>query len=454
MSMKEYDVVVIGAGSAGQSVAAAAAKAGKTVAITEGREYGGTCPLRGCDPKLVLHAAAETMHRLHNLRGKGFTSDPDFSWPDLMEWKRSFTEPIPENSQERMRENGVEVYESYATFIDAHTLQLTDEVRIKGKTIVVATGLRPTPLDFPGSEYLYTSDDFLEMDELPGEMVIVGGGYIGTETSQISHALGCRVTVIVSDDVPLSKFDHDLAGLLLTSAEERGIKFHLNTRAKAIRKTGDRFEVDVEDKDGQQTTLTTDRVIHCAGRTPNIGELDLDAAGIEHDKKKGIVVDDRLRTNLPHVYAVGDCTDNGLPLSPVASYDATVLSEILFEGSDRKVEYYPLPTVAFSLPGMAAVGMTADEAQKARKEGRKIAERFADASDWYHARHLNSPVFAYKVFLDEDEDRILGAHLLGPDVTELINLFYLAILQKTRVAELKKMIFAYPTPASTLKSML
>ncbi|MBB4078370.1 glutathione reductase (NADPH) [Lewinella aquimaris] len=454
MSTKEYDVIVVGAGNAGQSVATAAAEAGKSVAITEGRDYGGTCPLRGCDPKLVLHAVAETVHRFHNLRGKGFTDEPGFSWPDLMAWKRTFTEPIPPKSQEKMRENGVEVYESYATFTDDHTLRLEDDLSIRGKTIVLATGMRPTPLDFPGSEHLLTSDDFLDMDDLPEEMIVIGGGYIGTETSQISHALGCRVTVIVSDEVPLSKFDHDLADMLRKASEERGIKFHLNSKAGAVRKVGNRFEVDIENKEGQKSTLTTDRVIHCAGRVPNIDKLDLEAAGVKYDKKKGIAVDGKLRTNLPHVYALGDCADSGLPLSPVASYAGSVLSDMLFDDREREISYFPLPTVAFSLPGMAAVGMTADEAKEARKEGREITERFADATDWYHARHLGSPVFAYKIFIDEKEDRILGAHLLGPNVTELINLFYLAISEKTRISALKQLIFAYPTAASTLKSML
>ena len=452
MSVKEFDVLVVGAGAAGQTVATAAAKAGKTVAMTEGRAYGGTCPLRGCDPKLVLHAAAEALYHVDRLRGKAFTSAPGFSWADLMAWKRTFTEPIPPKAEQKMKDSGIEVFSAYGAFVDAHTMRFGD-IQVKGKTIVLATGMKPATLDIPGNEHLYHSDDFLDMDELPAEMVIIGGGYIGTESAHVAGALGCKITMIVTESVPLDKFDHDLADLLRKSDEERGITFHLNSKATAVRKQGDRFEVDVADEEGNLTTLTTDRVLHCAGRIPNIEELQLDAAGIEVTDKKKIKVDKQLRTSLPHVYAIGDCNDGGLPLTPVASYEAAIVNGNLFDNTDREVDYYPIPTVAFCLPGMASVGMTAKEYEEA-KETSNIKMYYKDATDWYHARHLNSPVFAYKLFVDEDKDLLLGAHLLGPGVVEMINMLYLAIVEKTPVSTLRKLLYAYPTACSTLKSML
>ena len=452
MSVKEFDLLVVGAGATGQLVATEAADAGKTVAMTEGRAYGGTCPLRGCDPKLVLHAAAEAMYHVDRLRGKGFTSTPGFSWPDLMAWKRSFTEPIPQKAREKMEEHGIEVYSDYASFVDPHTMQFGD-TRVKGKTIVLATGMKPAPLDIPGNEHLYHSDDFLDMDDLPAEMVVIGGGYIGTESAHVATALGCKVKMIVTESVPLDKFDHDLADLLRKSDEERGMTFHLNSKATEVRKQGNRFEVDVEGEDGSTSTVTTDRVLHCAGRVPNTDELRLDRVGIEVTDKKKIKVDQELRTTLPHVYAVGDCSDGGLPLTPVGTYEAAIVSHNLFTDKDERTDYYPIPTVAFCLPGMASVGMTAKEYKEAKDE-RSIKMYYKDASDWYHARHLNSPVFAYKLFVDEEKDVLLGAHLLGPGVPELINLFYLAIKEKTKVSVLKRLLWAYPTACSTVKSML
>ncbi len=451
MSIKEYDVAIVGAGAAAQGVAIRAAKAGKSVVMTEGRDYGGTCPLRGCDPKLVLHAAAEAMFHVDLLRGKAFTSTPDFSWADLMAWKRSFTHAIPPKSRRKMEQHGIVVHDAYAAFEDAHTLRFGDDLRVKGKAIVLATGMKPAPLNIPGAELMLTSDEFLEMDDLPAEMIIVGGGYIGSETAHICHAFGCAVTLIVSESVPLDKFDKDLAGILMKSDKARGMKFHLESQAVAVRRQGKHYEVDIEDDSGKRTTLTTERVIHCAGRVPNLEALQLDRAGIKYDDQKGIAVDAFLTTNLTHVYAIGDCTDRGLPLTPVASYDAKVLARALFEGRKEEVDYYPIPTVAFCLPGIASVGMTAQEAEGS---SRKITVNYKDASDSFHAHHRNAPVFAYKVLIDEAEDLVVGAHLVGPGATELINLFYLIIRQRIPVAELDELILAYPTAASTIPSML
>ncbi|MGB3799546.1 MAG: NAD(P)/FAD-dependent oxidoreductase [Lewinella sp.] len=450
MSDKEYEVIVVGAGSAGQSVAIAAAGAGKTTAIIEGRAFGGTCPLRGCDPKLVLHAAAEAMYRVERLNGKGFTDKPGFTWADLMAWKRSFTEPVPESSQEKMQNHGIDTYSDYASFIDDHTLDVGG-TKLHGDTIVLATGMKPAPLDIPGNEFLLTSDEFLEMDDLPAEMIIVGGGYIGTETAHICHALGAQVTLVITEDVPLDKFDHDLSGLLRQADEDRGMTYQINSKVTAVRQVGKGYEVDVEDSAGQKDTLLTDRVIHCAGRVPNTKKLSLQAAGVQTDDKHRIKVDDGLRTNVNHIYALGDCAATGLPLTPVGTYAASVLNANLFGGEDRRVDYYPIPTVAFALPAMASVGMTATEADES---DRNLTVHYKVATDWFHAQHQNAAIFAFKLITDEDKDVLVGAHLLGPGSSDLINLLYLAIRQEIPLSEVKRMIFAYPTAASNFTAML
>ena len=450
MSEKQYEVVVVGAGSSGQSVALAAAGAGKSVAIVEGRAFGGTCPLRGCDPKLVLHAAAEAMYRVQRLAGKGFTGTPPFRWPDLMQWKRSFTEPIPPSSRKKMQDNGIDTYADYAAFTDEHTLTVGGQT-LRAETIVLATGMKPAPLDIPGNEFLFTSDEFLEMDDLPAEMVIIGGGYIGTETAHIAHALGCKITLVITEDVPLDKFDHDLSNLLRQADEDRGMTYHINCKATEVRQEGDRFAVDVEDPTGEVTTLTTDRVIHCAGRVPNVAELQLERAGIEVNDQQKILVDKQLRTNLAHIYAVGDCAASGLPLTPVGTYAASVLNDHLFGEGKRELDYHPIPTVAFALPGMASVGMTASEGEAS---DRTVTTHYKVASDWFHARHLNAAVFAFKLLVDEQKGVLLGAHLLGPGATDLINLLTVMIKHEIPVQDIERTIFAYPTSASNVASML
>ena len=450
MSDKQYEVIVVGAGSAGQSVALAAAGAGKSVAIVEGRAYGGTCPLRGCDPKLVLHAAARAMDQVGRLRGRGFTDTPGFSWQDLMEWKRSFTDDIPDKSRAKMQNHGVDVYDDYASFTGDRTLRVAGHT-LTAETIVLATGMRPAPLDIPGAEHLLTSDEFLSMEDLPEEMIVVGGGYIGSETAHICYALGCRITLIVSEDIPLAKFDPDLAAQLRQADEDRGITYHLNSRATAVRPSGGRFAVDIEDAGGGTRTLLTDRVIHCAGRIPNTEALDLSAAGVAVDDRGAIAVDDRLATSAPSIFALGDCAATGLPLTPVGTYAAAVLNDNLFQGGERRVEYYPIPTVAFTLPPIASVGMTAREAGHS---DRALTVHSQVATDWFHARHEHASVFSFKLIVDDERGTLVGAHLLGPGAPDLINLLNLAIRQNIQVRELRQMIFAYPTAASTIASML
>ena len=289
------------------------------------------------------------------------------------------------------------------------------------------------------------------MDDLPAEMVIIGGGYIGSETAHIAHALGCQVTLVITEDVPLEKFDHDLANLLRQADEDRGITYHINSKATEVRKEGNRFAVVVEDPTGATSILTTERVIHCAGRVPNVAELQLDRVGIQVDDKHRILVDEHLRTNLRHVYAVGDCAASGLPLTPVGTYAASVLNNHLFGDGSRELEYYPIPTVAFCLPGMASVGMTAAEAEASE---RTVTTHYKVATDWFHPRHLNAAVFAFKLFVDEERGLLLGAHLLGPGATELINLLTLMIKEEIPVGNIAETIFAYPTNASNVASML
>ena len=447
---QHFDYLVIGAGNAGQTVAKAAAQAGHSVALTEGRAYGGTCPLRGCDPKLVLHAAAKAMQQVDRLQGKAFTSHPGFTWSDLMNWKRSFTEPIPASAREKMEEAGVTVFSEYASFVDARTMRFGD-TEVTGDTIVLSVGQKPAPLDIPGKEHLLTSDDFLDMDDLPDEMVIIGGGYIGTETAHVCQALGCKITIVVSESVPLDKFDHDLADQLRQAMEDRGMRVLLNSKATAVEQQSDgSFRVTVEDEAGKETQLATKRVIHCAGRVPNIEELQLDKAGIKYSKQ-GIQVNDQLRTNLDHVYALGDCADSGLPLTPVVSYDGKLLTENLFEGKHRKLDYYPIPTVAFCMPAIASVGMTAKEAEENERE---LEIKHIDVTEWFHARYRNISTCGHKLIIDPQQDLLLGAHLLDPEAPELINMLYTIIRHRIKLSEVGHMIFAYPTSASVFKSVL
>lgn len=445
-----YDYFIIGTGPAGQTVAHAAAEAGHRVGVADYQPYGGTCPLRGCDPKKVLLAAARAMNATDRLKGKGFTARPPFDWAALQKWKNEFTDDIPEGTVSNFEEAGIDCFHGEARFTAPHRLTIGQQ-EIQAENIVIATGATPAPLDFPGAELLKTSDEFLEMKELPGEIVIVGGGYIGAEFAHIACILGASVTVIAAEDSPVAKFDDDLNDLLAGAAAQRGMTLLFSTKAtRAESEASGRVRVTVEDQKGQQSTITADQAFHAAGRVPNIRGLGLDNAGI-HFGDNGIAVDSSLCTSAPAHYAVGDCNDAGLPLTPVATHEAKLLADNLFRGKTRQIDYYPIPTLAFTIPPIASVGMTAEEAEKSDKN---LRINFAETTDWFHTKHANGIVSAHKIIIDQDKDILLGAHLLGPGADELINLFALIIREKIPLENMRNIPWAYPTAGSNLSGML
>jgi len=450
MSKKHHDYLVIGTGSAGQLFAVAAAEAGHNVAIADYQAYGGTCPLRGCDPKKVLLVAVHAMNTVQRMDGRGFNGEPPFSWADLQAWKREFTEAIPPGTHDKMREHGIACYHGKARFTAPHELTIGSD-EIKADKVVIATGGTPAPLDFPGAELLLTSDEFLDMDELPESMIIVGGGYIGAEFAHVATVLGSRVTVIASADSPVDNFDDDLNTLLAEAARARGMKFHFNSKATKVEKTDDgRLRVTVESENGGETTVTADRVFHCAGRVPNIEALDLERAGIEAGKK-GIAVDPRCCTSVRAHYAVGDCSDSGFDLTPVANYEARLLADNLFENANRQIDYLPIPTLSFTIPPIASVGMTAKEAADSK---RNLRTNYAVTTENFHAKHQRAMVAAHKVIIDADRHVVVGAHLLGPGAEDLVNLFTMAIKEEIPIQSLRRMVWAYPTAGALISGMV
>ena len=449
MPTQTYDYFVIGTGPAGQSVAEAAARNGKTVGIVDYQPFGGTCTLRGCDPKLFIHAAAKAMDYVQRLQGKGFTSLPEFSWQDVQAFRATYTDPIPEKTQEKFDRLEIDAYHGKARFTAPGKLRIDDKVDIEAGRVIIAAGGKPMPFDFPGAELMKTSDDFLYMDALPKHVVIIGGGYIGSEFAHISRVLGAEVTVIAADNNPVSQFDRDLNTLLAKAAEDRGMTLHFGMKATEIVETPDGVRVTAEHRDGTELVVEGSAAFHCAGRAPNIDHLNLKAAGLEHSKK-GIKVNNRLATNVPNHYALGDCADAGLDLTPIANREADILINNLFGDATAKIDYYPVPTVAYTLPPIGSVGMTAEEADKSKK---KYHINYAETSEDHHNYHQGCPVAGHKIIIDPEKKTIVGAHLIGAGTEEILNLFALAIYEETPVAELRRRLWVYPSGGGKIGSM-
>jgi glutathione reductase (NADPH) len=446
---KTFDLIVLGTGTAGTGVATRCREAGWSVAIVDSRPFGGTCALRGCDPKRVLVGAAEAVDAARRLAGKGVAGDVRVDWAELMRFKRTFTDPVPGKREKAYADSGIASLHGKAKFVDPTAVQVDGE-RLEARHVHIATGARPANLPIPGADLLTTSDVFLDMDELPGRIAFVGGGYIAFELAHLSRAAGAEVTMVERNASPLPGFDPDLVALLSERTRAAGIDLRLGTGVEAIEKKGAAFVVRTSSESGA-VSFDADMVVHSAGRVPDLADLDLEKAGVEHGKR-GVVVNDYMQSvSNPAVYAAGDAAASGLPLTPVAGFQARVAAENLIGGNRRKIEYPPVPSVVFSLPPLAAVGMSESEA---RKSGLDFETRHAKTSGWYSSRRVGEEFSGYKVLVEKGSGRILGAHLFGPGAEELINLFAMAMRGGLTSEDVKGSIFAYPTLGSTMAYMV
>lgn len=447
---REYDLIVIGGGTGGNGVARMAAAAGWTVASVDCLPFGGTCALRGCDPKKMLVAVTEGVEWARAMAGKGLEAQVSVSWPDMIAFKRSFTDTMPPRIEKGLEKAGVTVLHGSARFTGPDTVEV-DGTAYRARHFHIATGARPMTLDIPGEEHLITSTDFLEMPELPGRIAFVGGGFIAMEFAHISKRAGAsEVTVIEMMDRPLGNFDPDLVAILTEATAELGIDLQTGAKVLAIRKSGATFEVDYQTSSGV-TTLICDRVVHATGRVPNIDHLNLEAAGIEFSRR-GIKVSPYMRTTNPRVFAVGDCADSGPNLTPVSAYEGRVAGKNLLAGKDaRAVDYPPIPSVVFTLPQVATVGLS--EAA-ARDKGLDFEAHFEKTEGWYSSLRVGARWSGYKVLVENGTGRILGAHLVGPGAEEQSNLFAMAMKAGMTANQIKGVIFAYPSFASDIGSMV
>lgn len=448
---RSFDLIAIGTGSAASSAANHCRTAGWNVAIVDSRPFGGTCALRGCDPKKVLVGAAEVTDWARRMHSNGIEApDLHIDWPSLMRFKRTFTDPVPAEREAALAKSGIATFHGRARFTGPSTLHVGD-VELHARFILIATGQKPADLNLPGDEHLIDSEQFLNLDHLPKRILFIGGGYIAFEFAHIALRAGANITILHRGARPLPRFDPDLVDHLVQHTRSLGADVQLNTAATAIHKTGDTFTVDTTTS-GQLRTFTADLVVHAAGRTPNIADLDLAAANIASDDH-GIHVNDFLQSvSNPSIYAAGDVVANpGPPLTPVAAYDGVTAAANLINGNHQRVNYAGIPSVVFTLPSLATVGLTEADA---RALGLKFHCNTALTADWYQSRRIAEPCSGYKILLEDGTDHILGAHLLGSAAAEVINLFALAIRNAIPASALRQQLYAYPTHTSDIPYML
>jgi glutathione reductase (NADPH) len=421
------------------------------VAVIDSRPFGGTCQLRGCDPKKVLVGVSELVDWSQRMQGKG-VSGPALSinWPELIRFKRTFTDPAPHENEQAFAQAGILARHGRAHFIDRTTIAVEGE-KILGRHVVIAGGARRATLGIPGEELLTSSTEFLELDRLPRRILFVGGGYIAFEFAHIAARAGAHVRVLHRGSRPLQKFDPDLVAMLMETTKALGVEVGLNMEVVAIERQADHLVVHAQTS-GQEQAFEADLVVHAAGRVPEIDDLDLEVAGVARTAA-GVSVNDYLQSvSNPAVYATGDAVDSGgFPLTPVAGMQGSIVASNLLKGNHGIPNYAGIPSVVFTTPPLARVGLTEEAAHA---EGLRFATNQGDTSDWYTSRRVALRHTGFKTLVEEGTGRILGAHLLGQHAEEVINLFGLAIRTGIPASDLKHTVFAYPTSASDLSSML
>src|SRR5712671_1343902 len=446
---KTYDLVIVGTGTAAMTAAMRVRAAGWSVAVIDFRPFGGTCALRGCDPKKMLVSGAEAVDFASRMRTRGVAGKLEVDWSELMAFKRGFTDPVPGKHERMYADRGIDTLHGHARFTGRNTMRVGDEV-LEGRHFLIAAGAEPVKLGIRGEEHLATSEDFLNLERLPRRMVLVGGGYIAAEFSHIAACAGAKVTILQRGERMLAHFDPDLVDWLMEKFGTIGIDVRTRTRVERIEKTGTGFAVRANSK-GTSTTVEADIVVHAAGRAPALDALDLGTAEVSV-KSGRLELNEYLQSvSNPAVYAAGDAAQMGPPLTPVSSHDAKIAAANMLEGNLLKPNYTGVPSVAFSVPPIAAVGLSEADA---RKQGLGFRVKSQKASDWYTARRVAETTYGFKVLVEEGTDRILGAHLVGPHVDEVINVFALAIRKGLTAEDLKTTMFAYPTGASDIGYMV
>jgi len=448
--MRKFDVFIIGTGVAGTIIANKCAQNGLKTGIVDNRDYGGTCGLHGCVPKKILVGATEAVASSRNLEGKGISKAPSIKWKELIDFKNSFTDPIPKNKEKNFKKNGISTYHGNPKFVAENQLKIDDDI-IEAKKIVIATGAIPRVLGIPGEEHALSSDDFLEMEKLPKSILFIGGGYIAFEFAHIAARSGAKVTILDMASTSLPHFDKEIVEHLVDATKELGIELVMNTKVAEIKKNGDSFIV-VGDNDGKENEFKSDTVFNTSGRVPAIHNLDLDKANVRYSDN-GIEVSNFMQSiSNSHVYAAGDNTaTDGLPLTPFATMEGHIVAANILVGNKKKPDYGVRPTVVYTLPALAMVGMTEEQAQKKKLD---ITVNYASVPNWYAAKHLGEKTYAFKVIIDKKNDLILGAHIIGPNAEETINVFAVAMQAGMQAKDLKTIPFTFPSASSDIVKMV
>lgn len=454
--MNAFDVIIIGFGKGGKTLAAEFAKRGQKVAIIERSDkmYGGTCINIGCIPtKTLVHQAKMASA----LKDATFEERSEFYW-NAVSVKESVTSALRNKNYHNLADNpNVTVYTGIGSFVSADVVAVrtaTEEIRLTSKQIIINTGAETVipPIEgVAGNPFVYTSTSIMELADLPRRLVIIGGGYIGLEFASMYASFGSQVTVLESYPELIAREDRDIAASVKETLEKKGIVFRMNAKVQSVNRVEDKAIVTFADSQTSEVfVLEADAVLLATGRRPNTKDLNLEVAGVEVDVRGAIIVDEYLKTTNPNIRAVGD-VKGGLQFTYISLDDYRIVREDLFGDKERRTgDRNPVSYSVFIDPPLSRVGLNEEEA---RRQNRDIIVKKLPVMAIPRAKTLGETDGLLKAIIDKNTGKILGCVLFAPDSGEVINTVAVAMKTGQDYTFLRDFIFTHPSMSEALNDL-
>ncbi len=444
----DYDLFVIGAGSGGVRASRLAAMTGAKVAVAEEYRAGGTCVVRGCIPKKYMVYASEFGRSLDHMKGYGWSvENATYDHNLFMDRMHREIDRLSGIYARNVRNAGVEMIDERAEFEDAHTLRLVKSNRtITAARILIATGGTPSlPVDVEGIELALSSNEMFHLDSIPEHIVIVGGGYIAVEFAGIMSGLGARVCLVYRGETVLRGFDDDVRTQVHEELKRKGVK--VITHASPVKLTREGDTVTVHLSNGE--TASGDKVLFATGRDPYTDGLGLAKAGVKANAKGAVIVDDSSRTNIPHIFAVGDVTDR-VNLTPVAIREGQAFAQSEFMNMPTTFDHKDIPHAVFAQPPVGVVGMTEAAARKAYGMVDIYKTRFRPMKDMLTG---DEERVLMKIVVRAEDERVVGVHIVGPDAPEIIQAVAIAVKMGASKSDFDRTCALHPSIAEELVTL-
>lgn len=440
MARYDFDLFVIGGGSGGVRAGRIAAGHGARVAVAEEYRYGGTCVIRGCIPKKLLTYASHYSEDFKDAAAYGWRlpAEPVFDWPTLIAHKDQEIERLSGLYRKALTGAGAGILNGRAVLVDPHMIEIGGR-RVTAGTILIATGGHPVRPHQPGAELGITSNEAFHLERLPKRVLVVGGGYIAVEFAGIFNGLGAKVTLAYRGEQILRGFDDDVRAFLAGEIAKKGVAIRVRAMPDRLERLDDGIAAVFPDG----TSIEADAVLYATGRKPNTAGMGLKEAGVVLDHAGAVKVDAESRSSVPHIYAVGDCT-NRINLTPVAVREGHAFADSVFGKRPWRMDHETVPAAVFSSPSVGAVGLT--EAAALARFG-KLDIYQTSFRPLRHTLTGREERTLMKLVVDRASQRVVGAHMVGPEAPEIIQMLAIAVKMGATKAALDETVAVHPTAA-------